>query len=506
MDRHNPVGDTAALAPPATTTATTITVLAIVVLTGVFHCSTMRAGHDWGDDFSMYVQHAKNLAEGRPYAETRYIYNPFRPMYAPRAYPPAFPLLLAPVYRVYGLDFEAMKLVGVGFFLLLLVVVARLFATDLSPRYLLLCLGSLALSPYLWVFKNKVLSDLPFTCFVYLSILSMRPNREESDGGRARGVVIGCAAYLAYATRVAGIVLVPALLVQDLVRFRRVTRRSLTAVAVFAALALAQALVLPGDATYLRLFSIDPSAMAQMGGAYADALKALWDNRHSTGLARAMWLVTGPLAIGGLAVRVATALGVAEIFVVLYAAVLVSFSGYQSRYLIPLLPFYFFYAVLALQWLGRRAGRRGEGVMIAACIAAVALSYGLRYSSANYGPLKRGIAKRTSVEFFGYVRQATSTEDVFVLAKPRLLALLTDRRGSVYEERATDGRLWEYVDGIGGSYIVVGPTDRAYWRDFVSRSANRLELRYSNADFAVYRVKPRAAAAAELRAGHDRSR
>ena len=88
MDRHNPVGDTAALAPPATTTATTITVLAIVVLTGVFHCSTMRAGHDWGDDFSMYVQHAKNLAEGRPYAETRYIYNPFRPMYAPRAYPP----------------------------------------------------------------------------------------------------------------------------------------------------------------------------------------------------------------------------------------------------------------------------------------------------------------------------------------------------------------------------------------------------------------------------------
>ena len=76
----------------------------------------------------------------------------------------------------------------------------------------------------------------------------------------------------------------------------------------------------------------------------------------------------------------------------------------------------------------------------------------------------------------------------------------------MYEERATDRCLWEYVDGIGGSYIVVGPTDRAYWRDFVSRSANRLELSYSNADFAVYRVKARAAAPAELRVGHDRSR
>ena len=110
------------------------------------------------------------------------------------------------------------------------------------------------------------------------------------------------------------------------------------------------------------------------------------------------------------------------------------------------------------------------------------------------------------MEFFGYVRQATSSEDVFVLAKPRLLALLTDRRGSVYEERATDRRLWEYVDGIGGSYIVVGPTDKAYWRDFVSRSASRLELRYSNADFAVYRVKPRAAVPTEPRVGHDRNR
>jgi hypothetical protein len=420
--------------------------------------------------------------------------------------PPAFPLLLAPVYRVYGLDFEAMKLVGAGFFLLSLVVLALLFATDLEPRYLLLFLGSLALNPYLWAFKNKVLSDLPFTCFVCLSILLMRPNRDGSEGGWPRGVAIGCAAYLAYATRVAGIVLVPALLVRDLVRLRRVTKRSLTAVAVFAALALAQALALPGDATYLRLFSIDPWPMAQMGAAYADALRALWDNSHSAGLARAMWLLVGALAIGGLAVRAATALGVAEIFVVLYAGVLVSYSGYQTRYVIPLLPFYFFYAVLGLQWLGRRAGRRGEAVMIAACIAAVAFSYGLRYSSVNYGPLKRGIAKRTSVEFFGYVRQATSTEDVFVLAKPRLLALLTDRRASVYEERATDGRLWEYVDGIGGSYIVVGPTDRAYWRDFVSRSANRLELSYSNADFAVYRVKPRVAAPAELRVEQDRSR
>ena len=46
---------------------------------GMFYLATIRDGHDWGDDFSMYIRHAQNLARGEPYAETGYIYNPQNP-------------------------------------------------------------------------------------------------------------------------------------------------------------------------------------------------------------------------------------------------------------------------------------------------------------------------------------------------------------------------------------------------------------------------------------------
>ena len=42
----------------------------------MFYLATIREGHDWGDDFSMYIRHAQNIAHGEPYAETGYIYNP----------------------------------------------------------------------------------------------------------------------------------------------------------------------------------------------------------------------------------------------------------------------------------------------------------------------------------------------------------------------------------------------------------------------------------------------
>ncbi len=51
--------------------------LAVTVLgIAAWHLLTIRAGHDWGDDFSLYIHHAKNIVEGQPYADTGYLYNP----------------------------------------------------------------------------------------------------------------------------------------------------------------------------------------------------------------------------------------------------------------------------------------------------------------------------------------------------------------------------------------------------------------------------------------------
>jgi hypothetical protein len=82
--------------------------------------ASIRRGNFWPDDYALYVHHAENIAEGRPYADTGYIYNPGAADYSPRAYPPVFPLLPAPICRAYGLDLHAMKIEVVVFFVLAL--------------------------------------------------------------------------------------------------------------------------------------------------------------------------------------------------------------------------------------------------------------------------------------------------------------------------------------------------------------------------------------------------
>ena len=64
----------------------------LTVLVGVglvaFYWSAISEALGWGGDFALYVLHARNLADGLPYGDTGYIYNPQYPSLSPPAYPP----------------------------------------------------------------------------------------------------------------------------------------------------------------------------------------------------------------------------------------------------------------------------------------------------------------------------------------------------------------------------------------------------------------------------------
>lgn len=114
----------------------TIIITVLILIIGTFYVLTIRDGHDWGDDFSMYVHHAKNVTEGIQYDRVRYIPNPAFPSYSPSACPPVFPLLLAPVYFCFGLNLTAMKIEIVVLFMAFLFVFCFIFRRDLPFHYL----------------------------------------------------------------------------------------------------------------------------------------------------------------------------------------------------------------------------------------------------------------------------------------------------------------------------------------------------------------------------------
>jgi len=57
----------------------------IILVAVLFFIFTIRPGHHWGGDFSLYIAHAINVATGQPYADTGVVYNPCNPCLSPKS-------------------------------------------------------------------------------------------------------------------------------------------------------------------------------------------------------------------------------------------------------------------------------------------------------------------------------------------------------------------------------------------------------------------------------------
>src|SRR5947209_1532646 len=56
--------------PGQLTGAQWLIAIALILSVACFYFASLRPGHVWGDDFAQYIQHASNLANRRPFAES----------------------------------------------------------------------------------------------------------------------------------------------------------------------------------------------------------------------------------------------------------------------------------------------------------------------------------------------------------------------------------------------------------------------------------------------------
>jgi 4-amino-4-deoxy-L-arabinose transferase-like glycosyltransferase len=164
----------------------------LLIFIFVFYASTLRYGHRWGDDYALYIHHAKNVATGFSYSSIGYLLDPYYPSYSVPMAPPVFPLLLAPVYRIFGMNFTALKMEEVVFFVAALAVLFSLFRTYLPPRYGLLLMAVIGLNPYFWNIKDDILSDIPFFFFLLLRRAYGVSGRAKEVTAALRGCGVSC--------------------------------------------------------------------------------------------------------------------------------------------------------------------------------------------------------------------------------------------------------------------------------------------------------------------------
>lgn len=476
----------------------------LILAIGGVHAALHRRGHIWGGDFAQYVHHAKNLVEGIPYAETGYLYNPDYPQIGPPTYPPGVAVVLAPVYWAAGLDLEAMKWVMIPCFLLFLLAVYLCFRDELPLWGSAALVAVLGLNHFFLEDTSVINSDMPFLALLYLAILLVRRGETTTDDARRRMVyylAAGLTAYLAYGTRSLGALLMPAVLLADLVRHRKITLPVILACALFGCLLLVQTGFFHSDASYLDQFDAPVSVLAANAFSYAKQLATFWHNGYVKPISVVLFAAVSWLAVLGYSASLRR-IGTCEIFVVVYLVVILLWPSYQGiRYLYPILPLYLFYALKGLErpWIvGRPALRRAAPVCLG---VAIGLSYATMLTALERGPYREGVAKPESVALFDYIRRNTAPDAVVIFIKPRVMSLLGERASSVYHRPEPKAEFWDYLDRIGADYVVVVENDKAlaglvdgpdvlpWLRDFVAENPSRLKRVWSNADFTVYRTQ-----------------
>lgn len=449
-----------------------------IAIVAVIYMATITPGHPIDlDDFAGYVMHAEHLAEGQPYA-LKFIESPHAVAITP-AYPPVFPLMLAPVYKVFGLNLVAMKVVVALSFLVFLILFLRL--VGLPPYARLALVFIVSFNPLFWNYRNYVLSEIPYLMFSVAALLTVERVYRNLTANEWHWREAALTAFLiccAYGTRTMGIVLIPALILVDLMKFKRPSRFLLLVLVSTALFAAAQTLLV-SPKTYARMTDYAPASVWKMTVFYGKTLSYVWANGVSKKFQIAFALLFTGFSAAGL-VRSLRKPTIVEFYMLGYVAVLVTFTSEDGlRYLLPILPFYFYYAAKEFTGMGRR-WRPAVGSLV---IAAIALTYAGNFRAEAKQPDVRDAAFQQMCEF---IRDHTGAEDMVVFIKPRTVTLYTGRPSTRLTDDYSESA--EFLKTVNAKIIVEASWGTPIWRDFIARNGS--EKLFENSEYKVFRLNP----------------
>jgi hypothetical protein len=420
----------------------------IVVVVAIFYLVTLKPGHVFvNDDFAAYIMHAKNLVEGRSYADIRYIPNPDAMWLSPASgYPPIYPMILAPVYRIFGLDLQAFKIATVLCFVGFLAVYAELTREEIGWSGCAALLLLLGFNPVFWGQRDFILSECPYLLFSFAASLVIeqayaRLDRHQVDVRSA--LLVSGLLYCAYGTRTIGIALVFALIAADLSKFRKPSRFLFCVIALVGVFIGAQTLLLTSPKGYVSAFHFSLHTIAMNTVYYGKTLSYVWANGFNKQVQIAFALIFTTLAGWGFAKSLWRDRGVKEFYLLGYVAVLLAWnSEIGLRGLLPMLPLYLFYGMREWIRLFEAAKLPVRLIAVGAVVGLAALSYAGETMHERSLPAEPNVADASATEVFAFVREHTSPNDVLVFPKPRTLSLFTARRAAgLSPEQSTEQSL-----------------------------------------------------------------
>ena len=446
-------------------------IVIVLVFVAYFCKAFYQPGHDWGDDFALYIHQAKALVNGNVgevIANNRYaIDNSGWSSFSPIAYPWGFPILIAPVIAIWGVNYAKLKLVVILTFLGYLFCLYRLLLHRAGRVPAALIVALIGCSVIFVGWTSSVISDYPYLLFASITLLWIDRCRLrglfEADGWRDL-VILGVLMAFAFSIRREGLALVAAVFAVHVVtvgpRFLRppaegsdpdrvsvrwsrivIPYIAFGATVIGLQLALPSELIphFPGTGTqqikpniiWFRDILVEQIGMKDIGVSRI----ALFGSWRLAAIVLAVFL---SLAVVGIVVRLLTATAEDAVLVVYLLGVsyiVLTAPFHEGRYLLGITPLLAYFAYQALPSLAKWAGVLVRPAVIVSAVALgglvlanatdmkPAVKYHLQYNGVIHGP-----TSPEAIEMEQMVVQCTRGDDVVAFFRARAMSMLTDRR------------------------------------------------------------------------------
>jgi hypothetical protein len=467
-------------------------VVAIVAM----YAATVTPGHVFSqDDFAAYLMQAANLVEGRPYTAINYMPNPEALGFAPtHGYPPVYPLILAPVYKFRGFDLRALKIVTVLCFGVFLAAFVWLFEAELAFWVCGIAVLVVGCNVVFWEQRDYLMSEFPYLMFSFAALVVAQKIYQDLDTQEWRlgaAVLLSLLIYYAYGTRTIGIVLLPALVLGDVCKFRRPSRFVMVTVLLTLTLILLQTLVFVSPKSYVDAVHLSVASTWHNALYYGRTLFYVWRNGVSKGIGIAFGLLFTGLAAAQFLKRLLVRRSMVEFYLLGYIAVLIAWSTKMGiRGLLPILPFYFVFGLKEFVHVSERFERGRRIALTSTLFAFMAVTY----LGAIWGSVRQehalNVTDPAAQQLFDFLKATTTAEDVLVFQEPRTLALFTKRTTTMLAPNETPAQSARFFAAIHARVLVESQVAEDPIQEFVASKYVATVPVFRNSAFQVFLINP----------------
>jgi len=465
----------------------------------------IKSSHDWGDDFAQYIHQAINIYNGTSQLQTGYIYNP-QFMMGPPAYPSGFPLLLVPVYALFGNSIYHFDL----YMSLFLFTTSLLMFYFFQKHFSALISGLIVLvfiyNPWTLNFKTEIMSEFPFTLLLLISVLLYQRVKPESY---IQSFILALLSGLLISIRNIGLVFFVAILMDWVLRciqnrsLKNNLRMLIPAAIImgfgFITYLLICRWILPctqhGIFSYGYSYNPGPSQHYILNNIYYNlaVLRSYfepWNDQWSFISVLCGTMIFSFIVLGAIK-KMSGRLDFIDILVIFYFIAIIAYpiSNAGFRFLFPLAPFLFYYAIEGIQCINIkfRVGPPTVALIITFCIF---FSYQKGWSDLFQSRNKQlgGPQDPNSSAAFDFIVHNTSESARFCFLKPRALSLYTGRSAMSNRPLQNLADIHQsFLDNIIQYVLIDSDISDDSLKTYVRKKGNELTKIWNNSNFQLYR-------------------